>query len=780
LAYRATGAALNQQQTGTETDRGGRRAKMATLRATGCNVGAQSITIFFSEKVDASALNTANYSLFAPDAGFVNTAFTGTVKPVPDNRSVVLEFGSAVFGAGQWVQVTVTGVAAVDTAISSIISNHVSGRTPSDSARTVKDVEDAISYPVLTEEIGYRPSPVGSPTGGVGGGSIPSGGGANLGQVALRAVGDVLGWKPNVDDPKGFIGALTQSFTLTDVEGHVESKWMPRTYAVQTDLGGGVTGAQASLYMRAKDALDQSLSLLDGLYPLDPEADPEYVKALREMARSQMTEIVKELGTVGLPSILRIDTYFDILLGQHPTRNFTHVQFDPDKIKGTLGELRDTYGIKFRGNQFNNSVEDEQDITNFRVISDYMTSLMQSWIANREFFVVKPRQLAFFGTQLVLISRQLNVIAETVNEVRFTLDSVFIGPNERQTLLLEFRDESLPAMFLEDMLVEIENFVTNEGPQLLRDGGKISVTNNILPVVRSLRDLVIQAHDPKNRDKVPDGFRTARVRRSLDDLRDQLRELIRLTEQVEQQVPPAEDELSVSGVQGSVSSTYGYAPYTVDLSFFGSGFDTRPEVSIHSPVQTVGQTVVFYSAQRIDVTFDPDQIPPGLENGDHEVKVTNPDGESATLRFTYSWDAATATVTVAPINGGDGNGGYGGGLAPRAAAKPRPLAIKTPDGTESSASAQAPGATPVRAPSADTTRTPAPATAAAAIPAPASAAATAAPTQQVVTPEHVAAVQNQIDEMKKTHETWFQRLEDKISDLVENKSKGKKGGGDGD
>ena len=45
---------------------------------------------------------------------------------------------------------------------------------------------------------------------------------------------------------------------------------------------------------------------------------PEYVKALREMARSQMTEIVKELGTVGLPSILRIDTYFGILVGQNP------------------------------------------------------------------------------------------------------------------------------------------------------------------------------------------------------------------------------------------------------------------------------------------------------------------------------------------------------------------------------------------------------------------------------------------------------------------------------
>ena len=95
---------------------------------------------------------------------------------------------------------------------------------------------------------------------------------------------------------------------MTDVEGHVESTWSPRTYAVQTDLGGGITGAQASLYTRAKDALDQSLALLDGLYPLDPEADPEYVKALREMARSQMTEIVKEFGAVGLPSTLRIDT----------------------------------------------------------------------------------------------------------------------------------------------------------------------------------------------------------------------------------------------------------------------------------------------------------------------------------------------------------------------------------------------------------------------------------------------------------------------------------------
>jgi hypothetical protein len=752
-------------------------------------VSNNSITITFSSPVvsdsttdTASATNPANYTIFDPGSvdfsqpQTLADVATGVAALILDSSgrflSITFTPGSntitSEFQNGDWVHITVDNVTAKngDTLEGTQASfvRQVPGAPP-DTGRTTRDVEDAISYPLLTEEIGYRPSPVGSPAGGGGGGSIPTaGGGANLGQVALRTVGDILGWKPNADDPKGFIGALTQSFTLTDVEGHVESKWMPRTYAVQTDLGGGITGAQASLYTRAKDALDQSLSLLDGLYPLDPEADPEYVKALREMARSQMSQIVKELGTVGLPSILRIDTYFEILLGQHPTRHLSKVEFDPDKIKGTLGKLRETYGIKFRGNKFNNSVEDEQDITNFRVISDYMTSLMQSWIENREFFIVRPKQLAFFGTQLVLISRQLNVIAETVNEVRFTLDSVFIGPNERQSLLFVFKDHSLPPMFLEDMLVEIENFVTNEGPQLLRDGGKISVTNNILPVVRSLKNLVIQAHDPENKDKVPDGFRTARVRRSLDDLRDQLGELIRLTEQVEQEVPPAEDQLLISGVRATVSGDGKIIPFTVDLSFLGSGIDLGAGVTVQSAIAlpAIAYQVVFYSAERIDITFPAvdSQDNSTLEPGEHEVTITNPDGESATLRFTYNWDGnGNATVGRGP---GPGGGGGASLSAPnpvfRTAPKARAVPITTPDGqTESPVSAQSP-ALKSAAPAAGATPPPA---------------APAAPAPTAVTQDQIATLQKQIDELKATHESGIQKLADKMTELFVGKSKDK-------
>src|SRR5262249_33059123 len=124
-----------------------------------------------------------------------------------------------------------------------------------------------------------------------------------LGLVATSAIRDVLGWNPRDNDPKGFITALDQSFTLRDVEGHTEWAWTPRTYAVQTDLSGGITGAPASIYARAKEALDQSLPLLDGLYALASTADADDVEALRSVVRELMKELVEELGNPGGPRV---------------------------------------------------------------------------------------------------------------------------------------------------------------------------------------------------------------------------------------------------------------------------------------------------------------------------------------------------------------------------------------------------------------------------------------------------------------------------------------------
>jgi hypothetical protein len=319
------------------------------------------------------------------------------------------------------------------------------------------------------------------------------------------------------------------------------------------------------------------------------------------------------------------------------------VEFNPDRIKGTLGELREIYGVKFKGNNFNNSIEDEQDITNFRVISDYMTSLLQSWIANRQFFRLDPSQPAFFGTQLVLISRQFNVITESVNEVRFILDSVFIGPNERQTLLLEFMDGTPDPMFLEDVLKEVERFATEEGPRLLRDGGKISVKNNILPVMVSLQDLVERAHNPKNVSDLPDGYRTARVQNSLDDLRDQIESLINLIKQVERDVPPSEEDLAVTGISTPLQEK----DNNVSFAVYGENFTPRSGVVFQSAASPFDPgPIAFVSAQRIDVSFN---LVDGrrklkLTNGIYDIIVTNDDGETETLNDAFQFDGQNITA----------------------------------------------------------------------------------------------------------------------------------------
>ncbi len=427
-----------------------------------------------------------------------------------------------------------------------VVTGQVPETNPPAGTKLTKNVEDAVTYPILTESVSYPPS-MGYPRKGGSSGFSGGGGGGGaaqgLGQTASLAIADVLGWKVNSSDPKGFVSALTQSFSITEIEGRIESKWNPKSYTVQTDLAGGITGAQASLYTRAKVAQDNCLPLLDGLYALDPSADPEYVTALRGMAKSQIMEIVKQFGVVP-PSILRVNTYFRILLDAKGF-NFKRpeLQADPDKVGGTLGHIRDIYGIWFQksgqDNRFSNSVDDEQNITNFRVISDYMTSLLQSWLSNGQFFELSTSMPQFFGTQLILISRQLNVIAETVNEVRFALDSVFIGPNERQTLILIFADGSdLPAMYLEDVLTEIESAVSEELPRLLKDGGRISINNNLLPVLQTLINMIQSARNPVNIDSLPDGFGTARVQHSFDDLSDQLEALYTMGQQVGMNVPP--------------------------------------------------------------------------------------------------------------------------------------------------------------------------------------------------------------------------------------------------
>ena len=116
---------------------------------------------------------------------------------------------------------------------------------------------------------------------------------------------------------------------------------------------------------------------------------------------------------------------------ERPTTWPTQVPWPPTSHLGELG-LR--FGMQ-RGRV--NTIEDEQDLTNFIILVDYLTGLWQTWITQRPYFNRLPSTYQpYFGTQLVLVSRALAVVGEAVDEVNFTMDSVFLGPAERQTLQL--------------------------------------------------------------------------------------------------------------------------------------------------------------------------------------------------------------------------------------------------------------------------------------------------------------------------------------------------------
>ncbi len=512
------------------------------------------IEVTFSEAVvdvdpasdPGSAKNPANYSIELPVVpevlGQLDADSVAKIEADRAKTVFTITLKQSLLQAGEWLRITVKNVktqtdqqsfaAGSDTFFTRVQDGDADSNALGDVAINTKgiatSIDEAVSYPVLTEEIGYPPSPIAVPT------AMPGAisGGAPLGQIVARAVSDVLGWKVKANDPKGFVGALTASFTCKEVEGHTECNWTPRTYAVQTDLAGGITGAQASLYSRAKEALEQSIPLLDGLYALDPTADKEDVEALREVARSQMTELVNELGMLGGPRVSRVSQYFKLLL-EATIAGLPEdtIPTEPDEIGGTLGRLREVLGLNSKTDDFVNSIEDEQDLTNFRILSDYMTSLALSWQSNLRFFGIGTDQ-PFFGTQLVLLSRQLSVISESVNEVRFSLDSMFIGPSERQTLEIHFPPDSSGTvavpMFLEDLLSWIYSFASEEGPQLIEAGGKFAVAASFVPLAQSLQAMVEGAQNPTNAGLLPKAYFTGRVQRSLQELADQLEELVTL------------------------------------------------------------------------------------------------------------------------------------------------------------------------------------------------------------------------------------------------------------
>jgi hypothetical protein len=466
-----------------------------------------------------------------------------------------------------------------------------------------KNLENIQSYPVLTSEVSTLPTRrVGAP-------------GVSLGQTVQQALYETLGWRPRISDPKGFVAALIQSFTFVEVEGRKEWEWTPHVYTIQADLGA-VTGAQASIYKRAKVFLDQSLPLLEGLKPLRADYDEEDTEASRAVVESYLTELVDELGLVGGPRVQLVDTHFLTLLG-----DIDVTTTNPEEVEGQLGVLRARFGLK---RDLVNTIEEEQNLTNYLILVDYVLSLKRSWDAQRHFFDRSGTDV-YLGTQLVLLSRAMGTLVESVYEAYDAMDSVFLGDAERQTLYLSLKGEET-ALTIAELLAWAERFGSEGGPRLIREGGKHGV-RAFLPTVNRLRGLLRRAWEFSEESSNPvRGFHTPRVERTWEELTKHADFIYERAIEVAGPPPPSIHwVIPGSGLQGDMD---------VLVTIIGDNFQ-KEEVEEEEmvPVIEFGQGIkpvegpIFHSDQLLTVKI---KINDYATLGFRDVTVTNPDGQSDT------------------------------------------------------------------------------------------------------------------------------------------------------
>ncbi|MGH9802761.1 MAG: hypothetical protein ACRD82_20530, partial [Blastocatellia bacterium] len=365
-------------------------------------------------------------------------------------------------------------------------------------------INDIVGYPLLTSG-GQQAAAV--TTGAPAAGSLQS--------VIDRTLRDLLGRSPKQSDPKSFVQALNQTFAVKVVDGHSELTVMPRTFAGQSDLGGGVTGAQASLVVFASSALEHSKPLIETIYSLIPEADTQEVEAARTILLSEWTEFVEELATEGGPRSARADDLIARVITFHlPT------------FGRLLGVINNTGQIT---REHVITIDEEENLTSFITIQDYIRSVQTSWENYRDHFFQ-----ADLGTGLVLLSRRLSVVAESVNEVFAAMDSVFVGHSERLSARIRLSSTGFQHdMVVEEILTWVQSFAAEDAPMLIQEGGLRGV-KAMLPSIDKLRNVVGSFIGLLETQKaeLPKGLQHPRVRNSLGELADYLDETSRVAQKL--------------------------------------------------------------------------------------------------------------------------------------------------------------------------------------------------------------------------------------------------------
>jgi hypothetical protein len=244
-------------------------------------------------------------------------------------------------------------------------------------------------------------------------------------------------------------------------------------------------GAQSLMFSRVLKAANEALPLLDKLQVLGREANQDEVKQLKHEIRTECSEMIGELALTGGPSMTRVEEIFSLLLDQ-------------------LGALQE-------------HIEDDENVSKFRILADYVASLFRSWNNMQQ----------IFATHTLIVLQQFVLVADAVEEARFTMENAGLDSEERRRMPIRNAHfaSGAPSVSVEDLLLWIEDFVAAEGPQVIEEAGGFSLRNTVLPIVKRMRGLVTACTAGSNLANFPRSWSTSTVQRAIRNLEAKLDEL---------------------------------------------------------------------------------------------------------------------------------------------------------------------------------------------------------------------------------------------------------------
>jgi hypothetical protein len=434
----------------------------------------------------------------------------------------------------------------------------------------------------------------------------PAQAGAPVDGTVRNALSNALGWRWREGDAAGFFAALSASFELYEVEGHIEYRHTPRGFAVMADLGA-VTGGQAVVAARAHTTIQESQGLLTSLHPLRPEADLEKSEALRSQVGHALTELRNELEQPVIRQE-RVDAIFSILTGA------AKAPANPSAVQGQLSKLREEFGLEADNV---NDVDEERVVTSFATLVDWVLSLQLAWDQ------LKGQDAEFLGTALIQLSAEMATVVEQVDQLETAFDSVRFTDAQRQTVEVD-KDTGLT---IDGLLRWLRDFNAVEGHTILTGGGRIGLETAFVPTLEQLYHEFLELHQLRD----PAIFHRQRIIDTLEETRQALDQVRKSAKSVARDGKPFIRSISPTRAKVGREQTFtiegaGFDLGNITVKIAGADTKQPPVVSVDSA------TLVKVKARLTKV-------------GWAEVKVTVPTGDDIDHVLVEPWDDGIPDAT---------------------------------------------------------------------------------------------------------------------------------------